>query len=173
MRALALVAIASLYAAFPASADEGRTRDTGRSVLARSGPALVTVRLTSKTRMVFEGRQQEGAESTQEVQGTLVSQDGLTVLSDSTTNPGALFQREGGPRMETEVSDVKLLLQDGRELSARFVLRDADLDLAFVAPVDPLAGLPWVRFEKGPVPALLDDLVVMPSWARRSTASQR
>jgi S1-C subfamily serine protease len=161
MRTIAALAAAALLAAAPARPDEGRTREAARAALVRSGPALVTVRLTVKSRITYEGRQQEGPESTQEVQGTLVSPDGLTVLSDFTTNPAALFEREGGPRVETETSEVKLVLQDGRELPARFVLRDADLDLAFVAPVDAVAALPAVRFEQGAALAPLDDLIVL------------
>jgi len=158
----ALSAAALLGVLPPARAEEARTREAARAALARYGPALVTVRLTVKMRMVHEGRQQDGPESTLEVAGTLVSPDGLTVVSDFSTNPAALFEEERGPRFETETSEVRLLLQDGRELPARFVLRDSDLDLAFLAPVEPAAALPFVRFEKGTAaPAPLDDLVLL------------
>jgi serine protease Do len=48
-------------------------------------------------------------------------------------------------KMETELSDVKLLLDDGTEVPAEVVLRDKDLDLAFIRPkaklTTPLAAL--------------------------------
>lgn len=163
MRSLAALSLVLSLLAVPAAgrADDARLRETGRKLMGRYGPALVIVRLTVKPRMVMEGREEAGPESTVEAAGTLVSPDGLTVLSDFTTNPTALFQREGGPRFETDVGDVKLLLQDGRELPARFVLRDTDLDLAFVVPVEPAASLASVKFEKGAVPGPLDDLVFL------------
>jgi len=37
-------------------------------------------------------------------------------------------------KMETELSDVKILLDDGTELPSEVVLRDRDLDLAFIRP---------------------------------------
>ena len=36
--------------------------------------------------------------------------------------------------METEVNDIKILLEDGAEVPAEIVLRDKDLDLAFIRP---------------------------------------
>lgn len=166
MRTLAVVAALALAVPTSSRADEARTRQAARAVLARQGAALVTVRLTVKPRMVFDGREESGPESTLEVQGTVIAPQGLTVLSDFSSNPAAMFQREDGPQVETDTSDVKLVLQDGREFPARFVLRDADLDLAFVAPVGPVPPLACVRFEKGAVPAPLDDLILLGQLGR-------
>jgi hypothetical protein len=155
---------AALLLAMPGAVrgDEAAARRTARAAMARYGPALVTVRLTVKPRVVYEGREHSGRETTMEVLGTVVAPDGLTVISDSSSNPEGLFgQREGGPRVETETSDVTLLLQDGRELPARFVLRDTALDLAFLAPLGATPPLACVRFEKAPAPAPLDDLLLL------------
>lgn len=161
MRLWTMAAALALAAPWTARADEARARAAARTALARYAPALATVRLTVKPRMVFEGREASGPDSTLEVQGTVLTADGLTVVSDFSTNPGSLFQRAGGPQIEAETSEVKLLLQDGRELPARFVLRDPDLDLAFVAPVAAPAGLPFVKLEAGALPGPLDDLVLL------------
>lgn len=163
MRSLAALAVAAALVAGPppARAEDAALKEAARKALGRYGPALVMVRLTLKPRMVFEGREESGPESTIDTAGTLVTADGLTALSDFTTDPTAMFQREDGPRFETEVSDVRLLLQDGRELPARFVLRDSDLDVAFVAPVEPVTRLASVPFEKGALPGPMDDLVFL------------
>src|SRR6185503_8564894 len=44
---------------------------------------------------------------------------------------------------------------------AKFVLRDSDLDLAFLLPEEKGLNVPFVSFEKGPVPEPLDDLVFL------------
>jgi S1-C subfamily serine protease len=65
-----------------------------------------------------------------------------------------------------ETTDVKLVLRDGREIPARFVLRDADLDLAFLVPNEKGLNLPHVALEKAPLPAPLDDLIFLFSYGR-------
>jgi S1-C subfamily serine protease len=65
----------------------------------------------------------------------------------------------GGDKVET--TDVKLLLKNGREIPAKFVLRDKDLDLAFVLPQEQGLNLTYVGLTKGPVPEPLDDLVFL------------
>ena len=69
----------------------------------------------------------------------MVDPSGLTVLALSACDPSEMYQRMMGedyPRtsVETEVTDMKILLDDGTELPAEIVLRDKDLDLAFIRP---------------------------------------
>lgn len=159
-RTIALVTAALLLPA-AARAEEARSREAARAAVARSAPALVTVRMTLKTRYVHEGREGQEYERTLEVQGTVVSADGLTVVSDLSTDPESLFPPGEGAQVETEASDVKLLLRGGQEVPARFVLRDPDLDLAFLAPVAAQAPMPFLKLERGAVPAQLDELLVL------------
>src|SRR5262249_42741677 len=51
--------------------------------------------------------------------------------------------------------------KDGREVPAQFVLRDRDLDLAFLRPAETNLKLPHVSMVKAPLPELLDDLLVV------------
>jgi hypothetical protein len=136
-------------------------RETARGLMGAQGDAVVTVRLTIKSRMVFQGQERSGPDQTVEIAGTVLSADGLTAVSDFTSNPAGLFSgAAGGPTVETETSDVKIVLRDGRELKARFVLRDEDLDLAFLAPLEPVT-LKFVELKKGPTPQALDDLILL------------
>jgi S1-C subfamily serine protease len=96
------------------------------------------------------------------VAGTVLSPEGLTVVSDANSNPGRMFGEEGG----SETTDVQILMKDGRELPAKFVLRDRDLDLAFVMPTEKGLKLTHVPLEKGPVPDVLDDLVFIHRFGR-------
>jgi hypothetical protein len=167
MRIVAVVVALSLATSAFARQDEAGARQAARAALARYGPALVMVRLTIRSRMVLEGREQTSPEYTLEVQGTVIAPDGLTVISDVSSNPAAMMQGgDEGARVETDTTEAKLVLQDGREIPARFVLRDAGLDLAFLAPVASVPALACVRFEKGPVPEPLDDLVLLSQLGR-------
>ncbi len=144
-------------------------RAVAKRALERYGPAVVTVRVVLKRRLIAQGRERGSAESQLEVAGTTLTPAGLTVVSDVTTNPSALSAADDADtRLDTETTDVKILLRDGRELPARFVLRDADLDLAFLVPDEAGLKLPFLDLSQGtaPVPEALDDLVYLFPLAR-------
>ncbi len=82
------------------------------------------------------------------------------MLSLSATDPGLMVQNmmpEGESRfkVESELSDIKILLEDGTEVPAEVVLRDKDLDLAFVRPkakpATPMAALDLTKSAKAQV----------------------
>ncbi len=142
----------------------GDARSAARRALERYADAVVTVRVVLKRRLISQGRERGSAESQLEVAGTVLTPAGLTVVSDATTNPAALSgDSDGETRLDTEATDVKILLRDGRELPARFVLRDGDLDLAFVVPDE--TGLALTHLDlgatAGPVPQPLDALAYL------------
>src|SRR5882724_1555909 len=116
--------------------------DKGRAIFKQHQHAVVTVQLVLKSKFSVGGRGGESNESRQDVTGTVVDPSGLTVLSLSATDPSQMLQAMMGGggddeskfKMETELGDVKILLDDGAELPAEVVLRDRDLDLAFIRP---------------------------------------
>jgi len=63
---------------------------------------------------------------------------GLTVISLGEIDPRSAAGLAAQPNLRMEEPDfkeVKLRLADGTEIPARIVMKDADLDLAFVAPL--------------------------------------
>ncbi|MCU0241046.1 MAG: serine protease [Vicinamibacteria bacterium] len=157
---LVLVLTTALFAA-PLAAEEN-VQTIASGLIAQHREALVTVRLTAKMRAVYQGRQQTGPESTIEISGTVISPSGLTVVSDVSGSPSGPFQGGGEARgIETETSDTKIVLRDGRELPAKFVLRDRDLDLAFVLPDEKGLNLPALTLGKAPTLGPLDDLIFL------------
>src|SRR4051812_16732880 len=116
--------------------------DKGRAIFKQNQHAVVTVQIVLKSKFSMAGRGAEANESRQDVTGTLVDPSGLTVLSLSATDPGQMMQsmlsgsgdEDAKFKMETELGDVKILLDDGTELPSEVVLRDRDLDLAFIRP---------------------------------------
>jgi hypothetical protein len=145
----------------------GDLRAVSRDVLAKHAEAVATVRMVVKRRMVYQGRERGSAEAPMEVAGTILNAAGLTVVAESMTNPsGPMGDPSGDTRVDVETSDVKLVLRDGREIPARFVLRDADLDLAFLMPQEKGLQLPHIALQKTPLPAPLDDLIFLFSYGR-------
>ncbi len=142
------IGLIAVVLAVPVTGEEPNVRKAAREVLGKYPDAVVTVKLVVKI-----GRTEQQIE----VAGTVLSPEGLTVISDFTSSPGGLFG-EGG---RTETTDVKLLFKDGREVPARFVLRDRDLDLAFIVPKEKELKLAHVKLEKRTPPEVLDDLIFL------------
>jgi hypothetical protein len=101
------------------------------------------VELVVTLKVKMGDREQPPREQRIEVNGTVISPNGLTVTTLGQVDPQATLEalRAGSSpssRMPeivgSEFKEVKLRLADGKEVPARFVLKDADLDLAFMAP---------------------------------------
>lgn len=148
--------------ACPSLADE--LAEKGRDVFNRNQHAVVTVEIVLKTTYTASGQTAAPAETKQDGTGTVVDPSGLTVLSLSVCDPGDMYQRmmseQSKYKVETEVTDLKILLDDGTELPAEIVLRDKDLDLAFIRPkVKPASPMTAVDFSKSAPAQVLDEVV--------------
>ena len=150
-------------------------RAAGREIVKRWQAAIVNVRVVLKMRVSVGGREMQSMDESVETVGTVIDPSGLTVLSLSSLNPGAVMNRlmgssgSGQERMEfgSEPTDVKLRFADARELSARIVLRDEDLDLAFLRPtVRPEGALVALDLADEGRPALLDPVIVLSRLGR-------
>ncbi len=133
----AVVAAASLAAT---AADE--LGEKGREVFKKHQRAVVTVHVDVKISYSAPGRSTSPAELKQDLTGTVVDPSGLTIVALSSCDPSSMYETLSGgsaeassrPKMETEVTNIRILLDDGNELPAEIVLRDKDLDLAFIRP---------------------------------------
>ena len=141
---LVLGLLAGTFAA-PCGADE--LIDKGRAIFKTNQQAVVIVQLVLKTKMSFGGAGGRAAEARHDATGTVIDPSGLTVLSLNSTDPSLLLeammpagQEEARFKMESELSDVKIVLNDGTEVPAEVVLRDKDNDLAFIRPKAKLAN---------------------------------
>jgi len=138
----------------------------GRKILAKNQDAVVTVRLVVSYNVSYGGRDQQ-SESKTEAVGTVIDPGGLTVISLTTIDPSAMMKtrQRATPqelKVETEVKDVKIVLADDTELPAEIVLRDKDLDLAYLRPTEkpakPLSALDLARSGQ---PQVLDEVVCL------------
>ena len=132
------------------AAQSAQDRASARDIAAKNGGAIVTVLGVVKTHMSMGGRDMPVPDSKIQANAVVLDGAGLTVMPLSVLDPsettssllGSLgsLGGEGGPKMEmtSEPSDLRIRLDDGREIQAHVVLRDKDLGLAFLRPVDAL-----------------------------------
>ena len=170
---LACIAFAVALGAAPAARAEDRTADAARQVFEKHQNAVVWVTAVMKMRAggalggMF-GRQEQKVEAV----GTVIHESGLTVLSYTMLDPTAMLNAAmagaggglGEEKIEfkSDLSGVKIRLGDGTEVPARLVLKDDDLDLAFVLPTDKSKKLPFLKLDaKADAPKVktLDEVV--------------
>lgn len=156
-------------------ANDGRA--AAREVVQKWQSAVVNVRVVLKMRMSMAGREMQSSDDPVDAVGTVIDPSGLTVLSLGALNPGALMSKimgagggaNGEPSVEitSEPTDVKIRLADGQEVPARIVLRDEDLDLAFLRPTRKLEKpLVAIDLKDAASPALLDQVLVLTRLGR-------
>jgi len=157
-------ALASLLLGLALSAVADELAEKGRGVFKKYERAVVTVELVQKVTISSGGRSGESQEGKSDITGTVVDSSGLTVLALSMTDPTEMYRRMYGDRYkaELEVTDVKILLDDGAEIPAEIVLRDKDLDLAFIRPktkqAAPMAAVDLTKATKADV---LDQVITL------------
>ena len=140
--------------------------DAGRKVLAKHQDAVVTVRLVVSYSISYGARDQQ-SESKTEAVGTIIDPSGLTVISLSTIDPSAMMKsrmrsQTADLKIDSTVKDAKIVLADGTELPAEVVLRDKDLDVAYIQPVEkPGKPLPSIDLAHSARPQVLDEVVCL------------
>lgn len=162
-----MLAMLALFGAIQGPAWAGEDENKARAIYEKQQRAVVTVQLVIKQKFSFGGGGGEDSEHKAEITGTIISPDGLTVVSLAETDPSAMFSNfmpedsDSGFKVESAVSDVKILL-DEKEIDAGIVLRDKDLDLAFVRPkAKPEAALPFIDLAEPGTVQLLDRVVTI------------
>ena len=167
---LGVISFMSLLAGFASLSRADEMADKGREIFKKNQRAVVTVQVVVKMKFSVPGMGGQANESKQDVTGTVVDPSGLTVLALSSCEPGDMIQsmmagmsdEDMKFKMETELSDVKLLLDDGTELPADIVLRDKDLDLAFVRPVTkPASPMMALDLSKSATAQVLDQVITL------------
>jgi hypothetical protein len=153
--ALLLAGVAS-----PCRADE--VAEKGREIFKQHQHAVVTVQVVLKVSYSGAGK---SAENRQDLTGTVIDPSGLTVLALSACDPTEMYQRmmaAEASKLEMEVTDIKILLQDGTEIPSEIVLRDKDLDLAFIRPkAKPASPMAALDLAKSAPAQLLDQVVTL------------
>lgn len=140
-----------------------------RAISERYRDAVISVRLTTRQRMVIAGREMNKDDRVQEGVGVVIDSTGLTVLSLNAVDPlgGSMaesFGLDAGSdyRWESEISDVRMRVPGHGELSGEVILRDRDLDLVLVQPSEQKdLSLPHIDLSQNDSLQVLDPIVVL------------
>ncbi len=111
---------------------------TWRSLLEKHAECVTWVSVTVRVEVSTGGRSMPAQEQKLEALGTVISKDGLTVLSLNTVDPTSNILsrlRNPGASVQVKYTEVLILMKDGTEVPAKLLLKDIDLDLAFVLPI--------------------------------------
>lgn len=168
-RRCAVLAAAVVASAHVVSAQTPEERAGAREVIAKHGGAVLFVLGTAKVRVNQGGREVQNQDSRIQALVTIIDSSGLGVMSLTAVDPSDVMSAQlsrgrgagAGVTVSAEASDLRYRLADGKEVPVRVVLRDKDLDLAFLRPVEkpaaPMAAIdiPSVK------PAVVDGVVVL------------
>jgi hypothetical protein len=147
--------------------------DTARELIRKWGDAVITVKVVVTMRLTAEGRELTKMESEIEAVATVIDSTGLTVLSHSNIDPARIFGevmkqvKPGSEEMpkfniETEIGNAKMLLPNGNEVPAGIVMKDKDLDLVFVRPVEKLReSVNAIDLTRNTKPDVFDKMIVL------------
>ena len=158
---IVLLALLLVCPSLPSRADELAAK--GRAILERNQDTVVTVQVVLKT----SSSGQASRETKQDITGTVVDPSGLTVLALSACDPNEMLQRImpeefSKYNVQSEVSDLRILLEDGTDIPAEIILRDKDLDLAFIRPkTKPSSPMTAVDLGKSSPAQVLDQVLAL------------
>ena len=126
---------------------EGTSAAAAKKIFAQGQDSVIWVSTVAKISVNTESAREAAInlpdrEQKVEALGTVLDVSGLTVTALSSIDPSRevsgreVRTRSGTVKLEASATlkEVKIILPDGTEVPAELVMRDADLDLAFIRP---------------------------------------
>jgi len=151
--------------ALPSLCNADESFEKGVAVFEKHRDAVVTIRATVK--IVWSGFGESDTEEEQmEVTGTVVDGAGLVVTSLMQLDPSAMYQmfaeEEDGFSVDSQIVGMEILGSDGVGIPAEVVLRDKDLDLAFVRTSEqPDQPMKAIDLKDSGAAKILEEIVVL------------
>lgn len=143
--------------------------ENGREIMNLHEHAVIKVKLVLRFKIYMNGNEIKNNETKIEATGTVLDPSGLTIISLSMTDPGKFaslkLQSQMAPGkmdVESDLNEVIMILPNGTELPAKVILRDKDLDLAFVRPVEkPVQPIAAIDTRQTAQPQILDTVFIL------------
>ena len=125
--------------------------ESAKEISEKLQDALVSVRIVLEVRK---------SEMTVERLATVIDPSGLMVMSLASIDPSVLGLFPSS--VDFQVKDITVILPDEKEVPAKIVLRDTDLDLALLRPIENLEKpLAYIPMKGGTAPGMLDQMVLL------------
>lgn len=172
LKFMAFVVVAVLLASRGIGlADE--TADAGRKIMNSYKDAVVKIKVVMQSKFVMNGNEMQNKEYKNEITGTVLDPSGLILVSLTALDPSKFMNSlmsgmdegaEGNMKMEMklDLKGIKIILADETELDAKVVLRDKDLDMAFILPkqavVKPMTA---VNVNEQSNPGIMDEIIIL------------
>lgn len=137
MKLFLLLLISSFLNSFlSASSLPIETVNNWRELMKNHSDCVTWVSVKVRIEISANGQSFPPSERKLEALGTVLQPDGLTVLSLNEIDPtqSILSRMRSQGDVNIDYTEVMILCNDGREIPARFLLKDGDLDLAFILP---------------------------------------
>jgi S1-C subfamily serine protease len=162
-RTKSAVALATILLTMTAGLRADDLGEKGREIFSKNQHAVVTVQVVLKASYSGSGRSSNPSETKSDITGTVIDPSGLVVVALSACDPADLYRRISDEyKLETEVSDLKILLDDGTEIPAEIVLRDKDLDLGYLRPkTKPPSPMAALDLSKSAPAEMLDQVIAL------------
>jgi|WetSurMetagenome_2_1015567.scaffolds.fasta_scaffold136550_1 hypothetical protein len=143
----------------------GDLKLAAKSVSEKYHQSVVTVRVVIRLKQNYMGQTRD-QEQKLELNGTIIDPSGLTITSASAIDPASSYrmmtQMNNQFKIESEVKETNLLLEDGTEVEADIVLKDTNLDMAFIKPREANQNFPPIVLKPFGKPLqMLDELLII------------
>ena len=167
---LLLALAAALSLAAPSTfAASGALKDKAVALVKSNKDSVLYIEALVSLEITVASNPPQKEEKKTELIGTVLDQDGLIVaslssLDTSSALDGRTVNTQKGPMklsVKGEIKEVKIIMPDGSEVPAKVVLKDADLDLAFLKPEKPGTKFTPINTKDQAPLGLLDDVIVL------------
>lgn len=113
------------------------TKQQANKILQNYKDAVLTVRIIQKEWAVMEGKEFTKRETKREITGTVISKDGIIVVSGFATEPSKFFNKlspdsDFNYQVKNQISGIKIIMPDREEIDGKIVLKDEKLDIYFI-----------------------------------------
>ncbi len=140
--------------------------ETGKQLLEKGRSRIVSLKVVAST---LSKNQKE--EIKIESQGLLLDEKGTVLVAFSSIDPvkylirmlsalGMGGQTANLKKIASNIDDIKYVLDNGKEVQARLVITDKDLDLAIIKPEKPGEKFDFFEVKELEKPALFDKMLV-------------
>ncbi len=112
-------------------------KEVVKNIIKNYKDAVLTVRILQKQWTVMGGKESVKRETKNEITGTVISQDGVIVVSGLTAEPSKFFNKmQTGSSLKFEIksqiSGIKIILPNREEIDGKIILQDEKHDLYFI-----------------------------------------